>query len=371
MENITKNNINYTFKMLYIIAIFMVVDGHIGEYDYLNLNGLLRYQNYHLALFMFASGYFLNLTKEPLEYIKSKLYHLILPLYVWNLIYGIIASILNKYYNFSIGSPINLYNLLIAPLTDGHQFIYNMASWFLIPLFILQISSFFILKPFEKTKYLKQISLIFFIISILFYCLIPPLAPQNNAQRNFSLLFFRTIYFLPFFSFGLFYKKILEKHDTLNSALYFFIILLLYTITCVLYPNHTHTPSWLNDFYAPPLASMSITILAILFWLRVAKILAPLVKKSKTLTTISNNTFAIMMHHFIGFMIIKATISPFFNDFNLQQFHSNIWYNYFPYSESLTAWIYIFITIVISLSISFTTKQFYDIIKRNIKHLLR
>jgi fucose 4-O-acetylase-like acetyltransferase len=370
MQNITKNNINYTFKMLYIIAIFMVVDGHIGRYDYLSLNGLLRYQNYHLALFMFASGYFLNLTKEPLEYVKSKLYRLILPLYLWNLIYGLIAHILNNYYNVSLGSPINLYNLLIAPLTDGHQFIYNMASWFLVPLFCLQILSFFILKPFERSKYLKQISLIFFIISILIYCLVVPIAPQNNAQRNFSLLFFRTIYFFPSFAFGFLYKKILEKHDTLSSPIYFFTILLAYTTISILYPNHTHTPSWLNDFYAPPFATLLITIIAILFWLRIAKILAPLVKKSKTLTTISNNTFAIMMHHFIGFMIIKATISPFFKDFDHHQFHNNIWYNYFPYSESLTSWIYIFITIVISLLISFTTKQFYDTIKRNIKHLL-
>ena len=369
MVTLEKNNINYTFKMLYILAIIMVVDGHIGRFNYLDLNGLLRYQNYHLSLFIFASGYFLNLTKTPLEYLKSKINRLILPLYIWNIIYGIICFILNKYYNFSLGGNFNLYNIFVAPLTDGHQFIYNMASWFLVPLFILQILSFFILKPFENSKSLNKISVIFFAITVLIYCLTIPLAHQNQGERNFSLLFYRTTYFFPFFSFGLLYRKLLEKHDTLNSPLYFFIVLLAYTTLSILFPYHTHTPSWLNDIYVPPLATLFITILAILFWLRIAKILSPLVPQSKVLTTISNHTFDIMMHHFIGFMIIKGIISQFFKDFDTSQFHNNIWYNYFPYNEILTSWIYLFITIVITLLIGFTTKLFCDTIKRNIKHL--
>ena len=39
-----------TFKMLYVLAIIMIVDGHVGSSDYLDFNGLLRYQNYHIAL---------------------------------------------------------------------------------------------------------------------------------------------------------------------------------------------------------------------------------------------------------------------------------------------------------------------------------
>ena len=34
-----------TFKMLYVLAIIMIVDGHVGSSDYLDFNGLLRYQN--------------------------------------------------------------------------------------------------------------------------------------------------------------------------------------------------------------------------------------------------------------------------------------------------------------------------------------
>lgn len=357
------NSINYTFKMLYIIAIIMIIDGHIGQIDYLDLNGLLKYQNYHIALFCFTSGYFLNLHKTPKDYIISKLKRLILPLYIWNFIYGILCFLLNKYFDFNIGGNLSLYNLMYAPLVDGHQFIYNMASWFLIPLFLLQIISYTILKPITFYNQ-KILSTIFFISILILSTIILPNATEHNAKRDIMLLVYRTFYFFPSFAFGFLYRNLLEKYDTLNTPLYLFIILSLYTIIYSIFPNINHTPSWLNDIQAPILAVYALSFIAILFWLRIAKTLSFLVKQSKTLSIISNNTFDIMMHHFIGFMLIKAIISPFFADFNTHQFHHNIWYHYFPIAENLTQWIYIAITLVITLLIGFTTKRFYDIIKK-------
>ena len=356
------SNIDYTFKMLYIIAIFMVVDGHIGSFDYLSLNGLLRYQNYHLALFMFTSGYFLNLNKDYKEFFSTKITKLIFPLYIWNLFYGLLCYILNNYFSFNIGANLNLYNLLYAPLIDGHQFIYNMASWFLVPLFLLQIISFTILKPISPNKQ-SITSIIFFIIATTLACIVVPFAPENNANRNISLLFFRTLYFFPAFSFGYLYRHFLKKYDTLNTPLYLFIVLSLITLLCAIYPNYNHIPAWLDALHEPIIAIYLISFLSILFWLRIAKNLSFLAKESKSLNYISNHTFDIMMHHFIGFMLLKAILSPFGNNFNLHAFKNDIWYYYFPISENLCAWLYIFITIVIALLIIFTIKIFYGKIK--------
>ena len=66
--------------MLYVLAIIMIVDGHVGSSDYLDFNGLLRYQNYHIALFMFVSGYFLNLTRGYKEFFARKTLRLLVPL---------------------------------------------------------------------------------------------------------------------------------------------------------------------------------------------------------------------------------------------------------------------------------------------------
>jgi len=342
----------------------MVVDGHIGTFDYLSLNNLLRYQNYHLAIFMFASGYFLNLEKDYKEFILNKTKKLIIPLYIWNFIYGFLCVILNNYFGFQIGENFNLYNLLYAPLVDGHQFIYNMASWFIVPLFFLQIISFIVLKPLHNKISLKTLSIICFITTLTISSIVIPSTIQQNNQRDIHLFFSRIIYFFPSFSFGFLYRHCLKKYDTLNTPTYLFIILLITSILCHLYPYYNHIPAWLNDIYEPMLVLYAICFLAILFWLRISKILSSLVKSSSTLTYISNHTFDIMMHHFIGFMIIKALLSPFGNNFNSFQFKHNIWYHYFPINETLIAWIYIFITIVIVLLAVFTINYFYDKIRK-------
>ena len=362
--NMTKS-INETFKMLYIIAIIMIVDGHIGTSDYLNLNGLLRYQNYHIALFMFTSGYFLNLSRNTKEFFIKKGTHLIIPLLVWNFIYGLICWILNTYGGFQIGSQFNFYNLIIAPFTDGHQFIYNMASWFLVPLFFVQMIGFLILKPFAS----KQGScpsycwLIFFIFALILGSIALNYGPENGGERNIKLTVLRTFYFMPSFAFGMLYKNLLEKYDTLNTPLYLFIVLSLISFLCYIFPGYNHIPSWLDSVFAPPLAVFAISFLCILFWLRIAKVFAPLYKKSLYLQYISDHTFDIMMHHFAGFMLIKAALSAM-PDFNRALYKTDIWYYYFLGSETLSAWTYISITIVIALLAGFTSRKISDKIKQ-------
>lgn len=356
--------------MLYIIAIFMIVDGHIGHQDYLTLNGLLKYQNYHIALFCFASGYFLNLNKSYKEYFSSKFKKLIIPLYLWTFAYAILCHILNNYFSFNIGAPINFYNLIIAPLTDGHQFIYNMASWFLAPLFLLQVISFTILKPFQSISN-QKISIIFFLFIFIITAIIFPHFAPHQGKRDFLLLIYRTLYFFPSFALGYLYHHTLEKHDKLSTPIYLFIILLSYCTLSFNFPHHNHTPSWLNDIFVSPFVIYSICFLCIFFWLRIAKILSPLVNKSKTLTIISNNTFDIMMHHFIGFMFVKALFSKLFDKFDFKLYHNNIWYYYFPDRENISTWFYISITLVIALLIGFTFRLFCGTIKRILQRIIK
>lgn len=357
-------SINETFKMLYVIAIIMIVDGHIGAADYLTLNGLLRYQNYHIALFMFTSGYFLNLNRSTQDFLTRKCTHLLLPLFVWNFIYGLICLILNNYGGFQIGAKFNLYNLIIAPLTDGHQFIYNMASWFLVPLFFVQIIGYLILKPFAKKdgNCPSYCSLMFFIFALILGHIALHYGPENAGARNIKLTFLRTFYFMPAFAFGALYKNLLEKYDTLNTPLYLFIILSLISVLCHTFPGYNHIPSWLDFVFAPSLAIYAISFLCILFWLRIAKVLTPIYRESHALQYISDHTFDIMMHHFAGFMLIKAAFSALPN-FNLALFKTDIWYYYFPGSENLSAWLYVSITIVIALLVGFTSRKISDKIR--------
>lgn len=366
-------SVSLSFKMLYVLGIFMIVDGHIGSFDYLDLGGLLRYQNYHIAIFMFVSGYFLNLSRSYKDFFKRKFTRLLLPLYLWNIFYGLLCWYLNSHQDFAIGGDLSLNNLLLAPLTDGHQFIYNMASWFIVPLFLVQTISFMILKPFAEIKEEKsqsRISISFFILSLLIACICVPHAVDNQGERNLLLTFYRTIYFMPAFSLGYCYRHFLEKHDTINSPTYFFIILSAISCLEILFPNYNHIPSWLAFINEPMLSIYAISLLSIMFWVRVARVLSPIIAKSSALMYCANHTFAIMMHHFIGFMCVKyilCKLSTSTDAAPLSRIKSDIWYYPFPISEATCAWLYISISIVIALMIEFTFDKFYAKLKNKLR----
>ena len=80
--------------------------------------------------------------------------------------------------------------------------------------------------------------------------------------------------------------------------------------------------------------------MGIAFWLRISKLLVPVLKNSKVVLFIANSTYYIMIHHFLGFMSIK-TIFAFLNyfiglfpDFNWIEYKTNIWYYYLPFGLS-------------------------------------
>lgn len=391
-----------TFKMLYVLAIIMIVDGHVGSSDYIDFNGLLRYQNYHIALFMFVSGYFLNLTRGYKEFFARKTLRLLVPLYLWNAAYGALCWYLNRHQGFALGGEFNLYNLLYAPLVDGHQFIYNMASWFLVPLFLVQAVGFLLLRPFALSTARRTAltpsarpqpgsfflpAVIFFVLSLALGCFALAYAPENHGARTLALTALRTLYFMPAFAFGFLYRHVLAKYDTVATPLYLFIVLAALTCLTQKFPGYNHIPSWLDTVNAPAPAIYAISLLAVLFWLRVARVLSPLLVRSRPLQYIANHTFDIMIHHFAGFMLAKALFLPFISApaaqfpsaaaaplapradaAALARIKSDIWYYPFPESGETSAWLYIAISIVIALTAGFTTRKIYAIISRKLSH---
>lgn len=56
-----------------------------------------------------------------------------------NIFYGVFVYI-SKNFGMEIGGGLTIDNLfLTAPLFSGHQFMYNLGTWFVIPLFVLII----------------------------------------------------------------------------------------------------------------------------------------------------------------------------------------------------------------------------------------
>lgn len=200
--------IDYRFKLLYAIGMIIVVAGHCGgDGGFSLMYEFFTPYSFHLALFVFCSGYFYKDTSERTvgKYVLKKVKSLLIPLYLWNLFYGIL-QIFMFYKGFSIGESISLYNLTIAPIVSGHQFIYNMGGWFVIPLFMIQVYNVLMRKLLRLLKCSHSDEIL--VILTLALGIWGVFMASGGYNENIWLVLVRMLYFAPFFQFGIFIKNI-------------------------------------------------------------------------------------------------------------------------------------------------------------------
>jgi len=130
---------NKQMRILSAVGMILVVAGHLG-YSLFDVGGLFPYYSFHVFIFLFVSGYFYREEAEQqlLRYIGKKCKTLLLPYFIWNLVYGILAALLH-HADFSIGGDLTLWNLFIEPFVSGHQFLYQFPAWFVPALFLIEI----------------------------------------------------------------------------------------------------------------------------------------------------------------------------------------------------------------------------------------
>ncbi len=293
----TRQKYNYTFGVLSALGILFVVAGHLGS-DILTVNNLYPYYSFHMGLFMFISGYFYKSKNENSikAFFLKKIKTLIIPYFLWNFFYGILVSILHTY-GFKIGQKLNLYTLFVQPFIDGHQFYFNLASWFLIALFIVQIV--YILTRALVSKFINNESILLLLLLLIFNMLgiISIKISLYGYNYSYWLILIRTLFFLPFYCIGNIYKERLEKYDKLNNYLYFAIIMGMQLIIILHYGWIPTFSAVFGQFFENPYMQYLVAILGILFWLRIARIVTPIVKEDGYIIYIGKHSFSIMMHH--------------------------------------------------------------------------
>lgn len=360
-----KQKENIQFRILYFIGIIMIVAGHIGGGGVSLFYEFFPAKSFHLALFIFCSGYFFanNINKKSSDVIIKKFKKMIIPLYIWNLIYGIIVFLLHKC-GIKIGMGLSLKSLIILPIYNGHQFMFNLASWFIWPLFIIEIINIFIIKFTSKKSIYGYI---YFVITLLLGFLGVQLA-INGFNKTWWLLLVKILYFLPFFAFGILYRNNLEKYDILSNRKYFLIIISITLLSIYIF-NGTiiYVPAWCNNFdsfYRP----FIVGFLGILFWLRLSKIMIPVFKNSKLMYSVSKNTFSIMMHHLTGFFILNTfwflthKYLKLWPGFSFKKYSLDIYYSYLPKNLYQFKILYVIVGIAFSL---FIVKIESNIYKKN------
>lgn len=323
--------VNHQMLILQAIGIIIVVLGHKGGISL--LTDWFPSYSFHMPLFVFISGYFYKKSNEEdlLRFIKKKFINLMIPYFIWNILYGILSNVLAAHNIIRFTKEITFWNLFIEPFISGHQFGLNVASWFVPALFLIQIFYVLIRRIFNNSKLYNEYAFmtLFSILGILGVVL-----GNEGFTVGFELTLTRTLFLISFFQLGHFYKDKLEHRDKLNNFTYFMILFTVQFFITLKYKNLDFVVVFWNNFNRDNILLPFISsFTGIFLWLRISKILVPSLKDSRTIQSIGGNTFTIMMHHELVFFCINSILALVYVDLNLTNFsiesyETNGWYGY-------------------------------------------
>lgn len=335
---------NREFRILSAIGIILVAAGHLG-FNLFDVGGLFPYYSFHVFIFLFVSGYFYKPESENKigSYIKGKCITLLLPYFIWNLLYGIMTLLLHKA-GFTIGQDISLYTLFLAPFDGGHQFMYNFPAWFVPALFLVEVINVCARKALSFLH--LNYEWLIFAGSLLLGILTVWLAIGGHVW-GFYKIPGRILFMLPGFEMGRIYKEKLEAHDRLSNGWYFLIVMGIQLIITFLCGGLAFSAVWVTSFGNGPVVPYLTVITGIAFWLRISRILKEVPAVSKGLVTIGRNTYAVMMHHIMAFFLVKTVfyvihlLTPLCGDFDTALYFSDVNFLYLPKEAEVVKWLYL------------------------------
>lgn len=313
------------------IGIILVICGHNSTTI---LNWFVPY-SFHMALFIFISGYFYNSNNEEnlITYIKRKVKSLIIPYYIWNVFYAILVGILLKFDLISFSSNVNLETFFIEPWITGHQYKFNLSGWFVFALFSV-ILSFVLIR-----KFLKGVIESEYILTILFFLISSGgeyLAISKDYRNGLSLVISRTMFGLFFFQLGYLYKEKLEEKTRFNLIILVLIVMFQGWLLYKTQNSMAYSMVFMSFSNKNVLIPFITSITGIYIYLNIAKIIAVYDGgKDRLLKFIGRSTWAIMLHHIFGmwllnlvFYLLKIYGIGKFYEFDVIKFKADIWYRY-------------------------------------------
>ena len=351
----TNTGENRQFRILSALGIIFVVAGHLG-YGVFDLGGLFPYYSFHVYIFLFVSGYFYKdeAEKNIGGYIWKKCTALLVPYFLWNLFYGILAQILHQA-GFSLGEGLSFKTLFLSPFLDGHQFLYHFSAWFVPALFLIEVMN-VCMRKVLSVLHIKYEWLIF-ICSLVLGMLTIQLAIGGHVWGMYKFPG-RLLLMFPGFQMGKIYKEKIERHDTLSDGIYFLMVIGVQILISIFNAGLAFGVVWVTSFANGFVVPYLTVVTGIAFWLRTARLISETPVVSEKLVTVGRNTYSVMMHHVAVFMLIKgifylcSCLTSLCAGFDRELFFHDINYVYLPGGTEASKWIYILAGIGVPLLIA-------------------
>lgn len=308
---------NHKMNYLKAIGIIMVVLGHLGCEPW----HWFPIYSFHMPLFFFVAGYFYKekYEQEPLLFLKKKVKSLLLPYYKWNLIYGLLVTLLLwAGFTYDGARPLGLRSFFLDPWLYGGQFVFNTPGWFVIALFLTAVSALLLRKL--LSCFIRSEWVMLLIFSLLCYageCLavsrgfvIHKSMPMDfflgSWEDFFVWHFARTAFGLFFYEVGLLYRKKLEAHDRLDFR-WWCPLLLLQTFLIYLQQGDITFSMVTVQFPAQNLLIPMVTSLTgIYLCLKLSELLAACQQGgSDILSLVGRGSWTVMINHVFGIWLLN------------------------------------------------------------------
>lgn len=320
---------NFTFDLLYVLAIIMVVDDHTKAQLGI-LKSIFPYDSFFMPLFVFISGYFYK-KQNVIKNIKHKTEKIFIPYMIWNVIMLGITIIIDRILktNWAIGiNKVKVLNsIFLGPLVTT-----NGPSWFVIMLFWVSILYNLIRNVIKPNKIndciLTIISIIAGLISV-YLCV------KGWNKKSFLMLFvLRTLFYIQFYHLGYIFKEHIEDRiKKANKYIICSICVIINVILIAIYGDKvnfyaTSNMRGFSYWYLPIITSIT----GITFWYIIMDYVANKIKETKIITYIAQNTFFIMETHLLFANIINILFNIFnkmgikyFLKFDMKSFIQSAW----------------------------------------------
>lgn len=323
-------NRNQKFLFLEAIAILLVVGGHTG----VEVFCFLPCYSYHMMLFFFISGYFYK-DRTLIGFLRHKAYHLLLPLLLWNIFYAILVQILRSWGLIGFGGDISFHNLFIEPFVFGHQYIFNLATWFVGALFFVQLTYLLLMKLFTEQRRFFLLGVLLLIALLSEYVGMQyELRPLIEMWHGGLLILLRTGYHLLFYHVGYLYR-LYEGKDEFSL---YHILGSSVVAGSIFYLTGGQTGVEVLGmrFHTRVLIFPIISTLAgIYLWVQIANVAQGYMEKCHVLQKIGSSTFLIMTHHLFFVWIVNLVLYGIFREFpalvpgfDVNKFLTDIYYRY-------------------------------------------
>lgn len=368
MSKIYENE-NLTMRFFTTIGIILVVAGHLG-FDALSLGGLFPYYSFHIYIFLFVAGFFYNPDDENRvwAYILKKIKRFLVPYLIFNLLYGVLSTVLNLR-GVYVGHGISLYNLLVAPFLGGHQFMFNAPAWFVVALFVVEIIYILSRIGFNIITSNKHVIELGMLVLFLGLGIATIYLAINGHAWGFYKNIGRWLLMLPGISFGrcfrvyvqpfvrttlakIYDKAGLERRSMINVlsyVIYFAVIIAIQYMIVINTAGLNISVLWCTSFSNGPVIPFITALTGMAFWYGIASLLAKCTKLS-FLANIGRHSYSIMMHHFFVLFLINTVcglIVNFSGSFDLALYNTDITYQYLYVGEGITQLVNTIICIVL------------------------